>query len=690
MRFKTSIEPYILHFKKPAGTSRGVYQIHKVWFIKLFNEDNPEHFGIGECAPLPDLSCDYLPDYEAILQETCRNFELSGEIDYDTLRSYPSILFGFETALNHYNSGSYALWNTPFSKGIKGIPINGLIWMGELDQMTQQVDEKIRQGFKCIKIKIGAIDFLKELELLKQIRQKFTPEQIALRVDANGAFSAEDALEKLTLLSKLGIHSIEQPIRAGQWKEMARLNAATPLPIALDEELIGINSFSEKFDLLHGIKPRYIILKPTLHGGIKGCNEWIQIANELNIGWWVTSALESNIGLNAIAQWFATLDNSLHQGLGTGMLYTNNIEMPLQIDGEHLWFKKECISIDGKKYYREDFLQLRTFNPECFTAFHLELFSFLKEWFDDSEFLTIHTSGSTGHPKPILVQKKYMLQSAEISCHYFGLKSNDKVLLSMPLSFIAGKMMVVRALYAGLDIYPIQPSGHPLKDTSMVFDFAAMVPMQIFNSLQIPLESERLRKIGTLLIGGGVLSPDIEEVLYNFPNPVYHSYGMAETLSHIAMRRVNGANASLNFTPLPYVTLKLSEEGTLLVDAPKVAEQRIVTNDFAEIYPDGTFQILGRKDNIIQTGGIKIQIETLESILSKFIDTTFAITSLPDSKFGEIIILVVEKYIDKSLLDSHLLPYQRPKRVIQMDRIPRTESGKINRLLLKEFCLKHQ
>ncbi|MDD4920893.1 MAG: o-succinylbenzoate synthase [Bacteroidales bacterium] len=338
MRFKTSIEPYTLQFKKPAGTSRGVYQIHKVWFIRIFSPDDPDHFGIGECAPLKDLSCDDLPDYEHILLQACQAFELSGKIDYEALRPYPSILFGLETALRHFERGSYALWDTPFSRGETGIPINGLIWMGDYGEMAEQIEEKLRLGYTCIKVKIGALHFEEELDLLKQIRRRFSQESVTLRVDANGGFSPEEASEKLMRLSELGLHSIEQPIKAGQWEDMARLTASTPLPIALDEELIGCSTYAEKRILLQRIKPQYIILKPTLHGGLNGCTEWIEIADNLHIDWWITSALESNIGLNAIAQWCATLGNPLHQGLGTGLLYTNNIEMPLSIKGEQLWF----------------------------------------------------------------------------------------------------------------------------------------------------------------------------------------------------------------------------------------------------------------------------------------------------------------------------------------------------------------
>jgi o-succinylbenzoate synthase len=338
MFFKTSIEPYTLHFRKPAGTSRGVYQIHDVWYVRLSSMEYPGRFGIGECAPLPDLSCDALPDYAGHLEQACRSLERTGALDYEALRPYPSILFGLETALRHLERGSYALWDSPFSRSEQGIPINGLIWMGPFREMEVQIKEKIQAGFKCIKLKIGALHFEKELELLHQVRRHFSPEAITLRVDANGAFAPGEALEKLQRLSELGLHSIEQPVKAGQWDVLSHLTAHTPLPIALDEELTGCHLPEEKRRLLETIKPQYIVLKPTLHGGIAGCTEWIRLADELGIGWWITSALESTIGLNAIAQWCATLHNPLHQGLGTGGLYTDNIEMPLSIQGERLWY----------------------------------------------------------------------------------------------------------------------------------------------------------------------------------------------------------------------------------------------------------------------------------------------------------------------------------------------------------------
>lgn len=337
MQLKTRIIPYTLQFKRPAGTSRGVYLDHKIWYVVVSSISEPERWGIGECAPLFDLSPDYDEQYEDRLRHFCNNLEKEGQLDVESLRSYPSILFGLETALRHLEQGSFKLWDTPFSRQEKGIAINGLVWMGDYTYMYEQIEAKLEQGFRCIKLKIGAIDFDKELELLHLIRKSYDADKITLRVDANGAFSTVDAMDKLKRLAELDIHSIEQPIKAGQWNEMAHLTSVTPLPIALDEELIGIYRPEDKKRLLEKIKPQYIILKPTLHGGICGCNEWIELAGSMKIGWWITSALESNIGLNAIAQWCAIFDPEIPQGLGTGGLYTNNIHMPLLIKGDCLW-----------------------------------------------------------------------------------------------------------------------------------------------------------------------------------------------------------------------------------------------------------------------------------------------------------------------------------------------------------------
>lgn len=343
--YKIQIQPRLLHFKQPAGTSRGIYTTRKVWYVLITSDESPERWGIGECAPLPDLSRDDRPDYSSLLRAACDLLEQTGQLDYEGLYPYPSILFGLEMALQHFHAGSFALWDTPFSRGEAGIPINGLIWMGDYRKMLEQIEAKLSAGYRCVKLKIGAIDFEKELDLLKHIRAHFSSSELELRVDANGAFQPDEALEKLTRLAKYHIHSIEQPIRAGQWERMVELIDSSPVPIALDEELIGLDMPHQKRKLLEDLQPDFIVLKPSLHGGIHGCTEWIRLTEKIvqadlydDPAWWITSALESNIGLNAIAQWCATLDATLPQGLGTGLLFTDNVEMPLTIRQDCLWY----------------------------------------------------------------------------------------------------------------------------------------------------------------------------------------------------------------------------------------------------------------------------------------------------------------------------------------------------------------
>ena len=338
--YTIKIVPRRLHFKQPAGTSRGSYTTRDVWYLHLTSDKYPDRVGIGECAPLPKLSCDDMQGYESVLAHICNEVTEQGGFSVESLRDYPSILFGLETAFRHLERGCFELWDTPFSRGEVGIPINGLIWMGDYKKMLEQIEAKMAVGFRCIKLKIGAINFEEELALLRFIRSHFSAKEVELRVDANGAFAPADAMEKLKRLADLDLHSIEQPIRAGQWEDMARLTAETPLPIALDEELIGINIPERKQCLLDSVHPQYIILKPSLHGGMAGGNEWIREAEKRNIGWWITSALESNIGLNAIAHWCATFNNPLPQGLGTGALFTNNVDMPLEVRKDSLWYLK--------------------------------------------------------------------------------------------------------------------------------------------------------------------------------------------------------------------------------------------------------------------------------------------------------------------------------------------------------------
>lgn len=326
---KASYKKHVLQFKRASGTSRGVLNQKETFFLILEKDGK---YGVGECGLLRGLSIDDRTDYEEKLSSVCQNIELGEEKLLQNLVEFPSIQFGVETAFKSLRAKNpFDLFPTDFTKGEDAIEINGLVWMGDKSFMKQQISEKLKEGFSCIKMKIGAIDFDTEVELLKSIRKEFPSSEVTLRVDANGAFKYSEALEKLKILSDLDIHSIEQPIKQKQWHEMAALCVKTPLPIALDEELIGVFSENEKNTLLNTIKPQYIILKPSLIGGFKGSNSWISLSEKHKVDWWMTSALESNIGLNAIAQYTYTKNNSLPQGLGTGSLYTNNIESPLEV-----------------------------------------------------------------------------------------------------------------------------------------------------------------------------------------------------------------------------------------------------------------------------------------------------------------------------------------------------------------------
>jgi o-succinylbenzoate synthase len=311
----------------------------ETWFIVLEQEGKK---GIGECGILRGLSCDDRSDYEEKLAWTCANIYLGKDLLWEALMEFPSIQFGVEMAFQSLVSTTpYLLFPSDFTRGQKSIPINGLIWMGEESFMKEQIEEKLAAGFRCVKLKIGAIDFEKELQLLRFIRANFSSDQVEIRVDANGAFNENEALNKLIQLSEFKLHSIEQPILKNNTDRMSELCKTTPFPIALDEELIGVFSLADKEALLQKIKPQYIILKPSFVGGFRGTQEWITLAEKYQIGWWITSALESNIGLNAIAQWTFLQHNLMPQGLGTGALYTNNFDSPLTVDQGQLWYSTD-------------------------------------------------------------------------------------------------------------------------------------------------------------------------------------------------------------------------------------------------------------------------------------------------------------------------------------------------------------
>jgi o-succinylbenzoate synthase len=331
---------YRLQFKFDAGTSRGVLRYKDSWFIEIWDNEASQTKGIGECSLIQGLSPDPISGFEAKLKEVCTHINQLDEGLKQSLIDFPAIRFGLETALLDLKMGGQKiLFPSKFTNGTDFIPINGLIWMGNYQEMLARIRVKIADGFRCLKLKIGAIDFGEELKLIQLIRQEFSPEELELRLDANGAFAPDEALQKLEQLSPYHIHSIEQPIGSRQWEAMAGLCRTSPIPIALDEELIGIRSSGELSRMLQFIHPEYIILKPSLIGGLTIANGFIQMAETNKVKWWVTSALESNIGLNALAQWVYPLNNALPQGLGTGQLYANNVESPLVVDQGRLYHR---------------------------------------------------------------------------------------------------------------------------------------------------------------------------------------------------------------------------------------------------------------------------------------------------------------------------------------------------------------
>ena len=664
------IEPKILEFKKPAGTSRGVYLERRLWYIHLY-EGN--FHGIGECAPLHDLSCDYCPDMYDLIDAACRSFVESGTIDYNALRPYPSILFALETAVLSLNGSkkgnALKLFDNRFTRLEMGIPINGLVWMGSFEEMAARIEEKLSQGFRCIKIKIAAIDLDKELQLITNLRNRFSAEKLQIRVDANGGFSPQQAPDILNTLSKLQIHSIEQPIAAHQWQQMATLCKNTGIPIALDEELIGINEDAEKRNLLDTIRPQYIILKPTLHGGLHGCKEWINEAQKRNIGYWITSALESNVGLNAIAQWAAQID-SVHmpQGLGTGMLFKTNYESTdLEISGEKLWFQSR-----GQRQFQD------------------EVNRFVKEWEAPSREITVFTSGSTGNPKPMEVDKQRMIASAQTTIKFLGIKPGDTALLCMPLKYIAGKMMVVRSIVGKLKLISVCPSSRPFRTLTLSPSFAAITPMQAVYSLQHDHDKHIMQGIKNIIIGGGIIPSTLEKELRLFDNNIWSTYGMTETLSHVAIRKISGNDATLHYTPLEDVSVSLTPNGQLKIYAPRVNPDTLVTNDTATIFPDNTFIINGRIDNVVCSGGIKLQLEKIEQCLQGALNFPFVLTSVADDSLGEALAMLYEgnrekEYI-KELCKSILPKYEVPRYYIAVNKIPLTETNKPARTKAKAMA----
>ena len=633
-----------LTFKQPAGTSRGVMKSRDVWYIAL--SENGIN-GIGECAPLPGLSLDDFNQIESKLDEVCGNLGLFIQ-DLSLLQYFPSIRFGLEMAhLDLKNGGGQTYYDSPFTSSYSPISINGLIWMGDTDFMIPQVGEKLAEGWRCIKIKIGALDFDKECQILRLIRSEFSRDDVELRVDANGAFTENNVKEKLDRLAEFDLYSIEQPIQPGQWDLLSELCQCSSVPIALDEELIPLVEETERIKMLDKANPQYLVLKPSLLGGFYESEKWIQLAEERNINWWITSALESNIGLNAISQWTAKMKPDEFQGLGTGQLFTNNIPSPLKVKS-------------GKLYSDE-------------VPIFQDVNQFISEWMNGNDEMMLQTSGSTGTPKPITVKKDWMKNSARLTGRTFGLKEGDSALLCMPMKYVAGKMMVVRALELELDLKVVEPCSNPLKNINEPINFAAMVPLQLENSLK------DLAKVKKLIVGGGQVNSKLEEKLQSVSTHVYETYGMTETLTHVAIKPLNGPSKSDVFRALDDIDFELDGRGCLVINAPKMNPKPVITNDFIDLVDEKSFRWLGRYDNIINSGGIKIIPEVVEAKLSSIVpNRRFFIAGKSDKSLGEKVVLVVEgKSMDISC--KSLDKFEQPKEIHFIPEFVETKSGKIHR-----------
>lgn len=346
--------------------------------------------------------------------------------------------------------------------------------------------------------------------------------------------------------------------------------------------------------------------------------------------------------------------------------------------------QQQSLLLEGREYTSEDIRRLIAGGTEVHSPALWDLYLFLNEWFNDFPVITVHTSGSTGTPKELIVRKDRMMQSARLTCEFLNLKKGESALLCMNLRYIGAMMVVVRSLVAGLNLIVRPASGHPMADIKAPLRFVAMVPLQVYNTLQVSEEKEQLEQTDILIIGGGAVDEALEMKIKHLPTAVYSTYGMTETLSHIALRRLNGALASKHYFPFSSVKLSLSAENTLVIDAPLVCDEILQTNDIARIYPDGSFMILGRKDNVINSGGIKIQAEEIEKLLHPFVPVPFVITSVPDPRLGQAVTLLIVGQLDtrelENKLQATLEPYYRPKHIFITKSIPQTENGKIDRV----------
>ena len=687
MELDITYRAHPLTFSKPAQTSRDVLY-HKPSFLITICDKHGRK-GVGECSLIPGLSIESEEEVISFLE----TLKANGGINVREIpHALPSVRFAVETALRSLKRGGEANWSG-------GIPINGLVWMDSVKGMLKQVDTLVNKGFKTIKLKVGTLPFHEELEMLREIRRKCPAEEFTIRIDANGAFGRDSgdgmtAIEKLEALSNAeqDIHSIEQPIPAGQYDKMATLCATSPIPIALDEELIGVNSQAERRLLLEKIKPKYLILKPSLIGGLYESEKWIELANELGIGWWVTSALESNVGLSAIAEWIAAISvnnpklQRLAQGLGTGGLFTNNTASTMYIEDGKLYAQPEkpgSIVLQGQTF------PLSSAGATDFKAHKGRprwtdgIASALVDWFQNPESpLLFKTSGSSGTPRDITHTRESVIASAKDSLAFFGLNPGTRAVLALPIDFVAGRLMLVRAIVGRWNLEIIEPSSRPACTNAL--DFIALTPLQCASLLtDFPLVSK-------VLLGGGVVREGLKSQL-PLGIEFWEGFGMTETLTHIAARRVISGISNPPFTALPGVDFSTSPDGILVINAPNRGVHDLVTDDLVELIDAQNFRWLGRKSSVINSGGMKVIPEIVEreirNIMSP-LDCTYLVRGIEDDGLGEKIVLRLdteklnqkdEDELLRKIASLETLPSYHNPRGIEYGAIKTSIVGKIQR-----------
>ena len=653
-----------LEFKKPARTSRDTLKSKPGFFLSI--EDHEGRIGKGECSLIPGLSLESEKTASEALEQLTQRDALSTD---SIPHSLPAIKFAVETALIDLKREGPPTW-------LEGIPINGLVWMDNAEGVLKQVNVLIAKGYTTIKLKVGTLPFYKELELLKEIRRRCPSKDFTLRIDANGAFSNQTpdgltAIEKLQTLYNAGLdlHSIEQPIAPGLVEEMAELCAFSPVPIALDEELIKVRSKAEKKALLEKIRPAYLVLKPSLLGGFKASEYWITLAESLSIGWWITSALESNVGLAEIAEWTSELLKSrlylksMAQGLGTGSLYKNNISSTMIIS-------------DGKLFSSPLHANIK-WTQGISTA--------IENWFTHPHApLSYKTSGSTGNQKEITHSRTAVIASAKSTLAYFNLKPKDRVVLCLPIDFIAGHMMLIRAIIGELTLEIVEPTAKPNFTKSA--EFIALTPHQCYSLLP------NFPPVKKVLLGGGIVSEDLIKIL---PETVdfYEGFGMTETITHIAMRKLERGSPKKPYVAMPGVSLSISKDRELIVDVPSRGISGLLTDDIVELLDSKRFLWLGRKSSIINSGGIKVMPEVVEEEIAgviKPLGCEYLIKGVPDEYLGEKVTLLLDsmklsenrenELLKKMSQLESLAAHHAPKN-IEYGQIIRSNRGKLTRKL---------